>query len=280
MVDVSLQHCILSPLFQKFLYTPFPVESCLLGRICENLNAEIVSSTCKTLFDIVGYLTWTFFARRVKANPSYYGAISSKQEDVEAFLLSIAKESLTLLEKEGCIILDGDLDEVDCDISPTSLGAASSKFYLSYRTPRQMRFGLLECCKLIKEGEAQGSRKEEELSVAWLLYTIACTHEFDELPVRHNEDELNLELSKKVMWGPDVSKVLNLNDQSRNDDSEIFASPHTKSVHRELVCCTTRKSSISKRKLIYLFIVFQMLLTCSGISRGNTAPHQRLCERY
>jgi activating signal cointegrator complex subunit 3 len=66
------------------------------------------------------------------------------------------------------------------------------------------------------------------MSIAWLLYTIATTHEFDELPVRHNEEDLNMELSNRLMWGPDTSKLLSSDGRSRNVDREVFASSHTK----------------------------------------------------
>ena len=52
--------------YKKFLYSPFPVESCLDEKMCENLNAEIAIGTISSIIDAVGYLTWTFFARRVK----------------------------------------------------------------------------------------------------------------------------------------------------------------------------------------------------------------------
>ena len=230
---------------QKFAYTPSPVESCLRGRLPENLNAEIVSGTCKTLVDCVGYLSWTFFARRVKANPSYYGATSSSDEAVELFLLDVAKETLSLLASERCITLDGDMENVDCEILSSSLGAASSAFYLTYQTPKQIQLGLIECAKIISQSTRDSfksnpllstvesrplylTKREDEISIAWLLYTIANTHEFDELPVRHNEEDLNMELSSRSMWGPDTSKLLSSNGRSQYAASELFASSHTK----------------------------------------------------
>lgn len=226
------------------MFSPLPIESCLRERLCENLNAEIVSGTVKTLVDSVGYLTWTFFARRVKANPTFYGASSSLDEEVELFLLSVAKNALSLLNGEGCLTIEGDMEEVDCDIFPTALGAASSAYYLTYRTPKQMRFGLMECAKMyMREAELIGvkqnescsdpcplvrPRRADEISIAWLLYTIACTHEFDELPVRHNEEILNEELSKRVIWGADTSRILSPKGGSRFVNSDIYAQPHTK----------------------------------------------------
>lgn len=197
------------------------------------------------MVDCVGYLSWTFFARRVKENPSYYGADSSSDEDVERFLLEVAKDVLSLLDVESCITIDGNMDETDSGVVPSSLGVAASDYYLTYRTPKQMQFGLTQCAKMmmqdrknISQGETYGAtfqlrplvrtRNIDELSIAWLLYTISCTHEFDELPVRHNEEILNEELSKVLMWGPDTSKLMSPEVYSSYIDPEIYAQPHTK----------------------------------------------------
>lgn len=55
---------------KKFLYEPFPVESCLGERMCDTINAEISIGTISCYSDAIGYLKWTFYARRVKLNPS------------------------------------------------------------------------------------------------------------------------------------------------------------------------------------------------------------------
>ncbi len=223
--------------YKKFLYTPFPVESCLRDRLCENLNAEISTGTVNSTIDAVGYLIWTFFARRVKANPSYYGAKSSSQEHVEEFLSSVADETLTKLQNEGCI----EVDEYD-SVKPSTLGRACSEFYLNHRTPKQMQFGLRQCAKMIISEKPSiavsskiptlrpliRSKRLDELSIAWLLYTLCCTHEFDELPVRHNEEYLNEELSETVMWGADTSAVMSNDGRAGYVDTEVYADSHTK----------------------------------------------------
>eukprot|EP00533_Pseudo-nitzschia_delicatissima_P004937 CAMPEP_0116093678 /NCGR_PEP_ID=MMETSP0327-20121206/8726_1 /TAXON_ID=44447 /ORGANISM="Pseudo-nitzschia delicatissima, Strain B596" /LENGTH=2143 /DNA_ID=CAMNT_0003585231 /DNA_START=152 /DNA_END=6583 /DNA_ORIENTATION=- len=223
--------------YKKFLYTPFPVESCLRDRLCENLNAEISTGTVNSTLDAVGYLVWTFFARRVKANPSYYGAKSSSQEHVEEFLSSVADETLTKLQGEGCI----EIDDTDT-VKASTLGRAASEFYLNHRTPKQMQFGLRQCAKMIiAEKPSIGalgkiptlrplvrSKRLDEVSIAWLLYTLCCTHEFDELPVRHNEEYLNEELSEDLMWGANTSAVLSKDGRAGYIDTEVYADSHTK----------------------------------------------------
>lgn len=223
--------------YKKFLYTPFPVESCLRDRLCENLNAEIASETVNSTLDAVGYLVWTFFARRVKANPSYYGAKSSSSEHVEEFLSLTADETLTKLQDEGCI----EIDENDV-VKASTLGKAVSEYYLNHRTAKQMKFGLRQCAKMIISEKPSianidktstlrplvRSDRLDELSIAWLIYALCCTHEFDELPVRHNEEILNEELSESVMWGPDTSAVLSKDGRAGYVNPEVYADSHTK----------------------------------------------------
>jgi activating signal cointegrator complex subunit 3 len=229
---------------QKFLYSPFPVESCLKDRLCENLNAEIAIGTVKSVIDALGYMTWTFFARRVKANPSFYGAESGSDECVEQFLLKVVNETVGKLREHGCV--EAGEDDDDSDLSPTILGTAACKYYLLCGTPKEMQFGVREARRMVEscleneESRTQStassgtnvmplerSARVDEVVLAWLLYTLASTHEFDELPVRHNEEILNEELSDDLMWGPDTQSLLSGNrDQYHNP--EIFEDPHTK----------------------------------------------------
>jgi activating signal cointegrator complex subunit 3 len=231
--------------YKKFLYSPFPVESCLNEKMCENLNAEISIGTINSIVDGVGYLTWTFYARRVKANPSYYGAKSSTDEGIEDFLLEVVKETLNKLKEHRCVTLE-DGDGNDRAVKPTTLGRCASTYYLQYQTPKQMDFGITQARKLItaaieetEEESKIGSSSNliplaravrvDEISTSWLLYTLASTHEFDELPVRHNEEHLNADLSEDLMWGPDVSAVLNPNQQrAKYANLDVMADPHTK----------------------------------------------------
>jgi activating signal cointegrator complex subunit 3 len=193
------------------------------------VNAKVASGTVNSLIDPVGYLMWTFFTQRVRANPSYYGAALAENSDVESFLFMVAKETLEKLLEHGCITANNEVDDDNFDVRDSSLGIAASQFYLDYRSPKQMQLGLRELAQvLLREMNDAGDRKSpgqhgsehlllhyfqrlervDEVSIAWLLYTLACTHEFDELPVRHNEEFLNEELSRRLMWGPDTAAVL------------------------------------------------------------------------
>lgn len=234
--------------YKRFLYTPFPVESCLDHRVNENINAEIASGTIRSLSEAVGYLSWTFYARRVKRNPAYYGATSGVETDVEDHLFNVAKGSLDDLKNAGCVDIEGEGD--DLTITPTVLCSAGSQFYLAYQTPKHFQVGLREARRLINQLSENDKGSNEmpckpgalcnsspysppeqldEISIAWILYTISSSPEFDELPVRHNEEFLNEELSDELMWGPDTADLVAKSDAKKPYRSiDVFEDPHTK----------------------------------------------------
>ena len=247
--------------YKKFLFSPFPVESCLGQRMAENINAEIAIGTINSVVEAVGYLSWTFFARRVKINPSFYGAKSDSEDDVEDFFFETVKNTMKALGNYGCIHLEDDLEKIEdnCAVTTTVLGLAASNYYLQYRTPLQMREGAREVrniiSRMLESKEEQKEKAEgkndttvsaikpkqllpytvgrdiEVAAVSHIFYSLSKTHEFDEHPVRHNEEEHNAELSEQVPWGPDTNIPLGKKSgryRFNPNDEDLMASPHTK----------------------------------------------------
>jgi hypothetical protein len=162
--------------------------------------------------------------------------------------VSVIKDTVEKLHESGCVKRDG--DGVDFLVTPTVLGNAAASFYLTYRTPKQMQMGVREARKILIQTLEKSDADEpdnavvqppgntgrtvpfsrsprvDEITIAWLLYTLSSTHEFDELPVRHTEENLNQELSERLMWGPDTSALMSGNKPYYNED--IFSDPHTK----------------------------------------------------
>lgn len=227
--------------------------------MCETINAEISIGTINSLSDAVGYLKWTFYARRVRLNPSYYGASSANEEDIEDFFLSIVQDTVDKLQEHGCITVDK-TEGSDYYVGGASLGRAASNFYLNYQTPKQMQSGTRSLKNILSQhasgtksnpdaskddflvGNAKTSfriqcikklakSEESTYSIAKILYSLSHTHEFNELPVRHNEEELNLELSRSLPWGYDLSKVSWWMEKQKGAGKnilDIMADPHTK----------------------------------------------------
>mmetsp|Transcript_18112 Transcript_18112/g.28002 ORF Transcript_18112/g.28002 Transcript_18112/m.28002 type:complete len:442 (+) Transcript_18112:2331-3656(+) len=156
------------------------------------------------------------------------------------------------LSEESCIELNVEDDEITDALRPTVIGKAAAHYYLDHRTPKQMQFGVRQARKLVmtflEESKAvNGSSstndsstnamklehfsmplKVDEVSFAWILYVLSSTHEFDELPVRHNEEFLNEELNEDVPWGADTSGLLSNKRHSGSTNVDIMADPHTK----------------------------------------------------
>ncbi|XP_059620784.1 activating signal cointegrator 1 complex subunit 3 [Phlebotomus argentipes] len=191
-IAVVLVHDIKKNFYKKFLYDPFPVESSLHNVIPDHVNAEIVAGTVQTKQGILDYLTWTYFFRRLLRNPTYYNLDSIEPEDVNRYLTSLVESVLQELDAAGCV----EWSPEDRYIYPTSLGRISSYYYLSHKTMNHFSNSL------------GAQLKSEEL-----LRIMCDSFEFDQQPVRHNEDKYNEELSQMCRFSVPAS---------------ICDSPHTK----------------------------------------------------
>ena len=191
--------------YKHFLHTGFPVESSLHNVVDNHLGAEASGETLATKQDCLDYLTWTFFFRRLYKNPSYYGLqISTEEHNTVAaqqlandYMVELVDKSLDELAESGCIVLhpNGDMDS-------TPLGKIMSYYYLSHYTIR----------RLVKRAIRDATFEDA-------LTSMCGATEFDELPVRHNEDLINTELSKNLplkadamgglpLWDPHVKAFL------------------------------------------------------------------------
>ncbi|KAF2654474.1 Sec63-domain-containing protein [Lophiostoma macrostomum CBS 122681] len=190
--------------YKHFLHTGFPVESSLHKVLDNHLGAEISAGTVATKQDALDYLTWTFFFRRLHKNPSFYGLeISAEEHNTIAaqtqandYMVELVETSLKELEESSCISIEG-----TGDINSTPLGKIMSYYYLSHKTIRYL---------------AQHAKRDASFADA--LSWVSHATEYDELPVRHNEDLINAELSNALplkaddfglpMWDPHVKTFL------------------------------------------------------------------------
>ncbi|KAH7328127.1 Sec63 Brl domain-containing protein [Stachybotrys elegans] len=190
--------------YKHFLHTGFPVESSLHTVLDNHLCAEVSAETIVSKQDALDYLTWTFFFRRLHKNPSYYGLeISAEEHNTIAaqqvandYMIDMVNKALDELHASKCIEVfpNGDID-------PTPLGKIMSYYYLSHKTIRHL-------ARSAKPGA----------SFVDVLSWMSRATEYDELPVRHNEDLVNDTLSSNLphpghtfglpMWDPHVKAFL------------------------------------------------------------------------
>lgn len=203
--------------YKHFLHTGFPVESSLHNVFDNHLGAEISASTISTRQDALDYLTWTFFFRRLHKNPSFYGLeIAAEEHNTIAaqtianeYMIELVDRSLEELVKSNCIAL-----YANGDVDPTPFGKVMSYYYLSHKTIRNM----------IRKAKMNANFED-------VLSWMCGATEFDELPVRHNEDLINAELSRSLpidaarfelpMWDPHVKAFLLLQSYMSRIDLPI-----------------------------------------------------------
>lgn len=119
--------------YKYFLHTGFPVESSLHKVLDDHLGAEVSASTIKCKQDALDYLTWTFFFRRLHKNPNFYGLeitaedqqSMSAQELANTFLVGLVDNSVSELQKSGCLI-----SNPKGELQSTALGKIASYYYL------------------------------------------------------------------------------------------------------------------------------------------------------
>ena len=190
--------------YKHFLHTGFPVESSLHNVLDNHFAAEVSAETIATKQDALDYLTWTFFFRRLHKNPSYYGLEISPEENntiaaqqaANDFMIEMVDKSLSELAESGCIEMHS-----NGDVDSTPLGKIMSYYYLAHTTIRQLR-----------------QNAKSEATFQDVLVWMCRATEYDELPVRHNEDLINGELSANLplkaeafglpMWDPHVKAFL------------------------------------------------------------------------
>lgn len=174
--------------YRKYLNDPFPIESNLMVQLTDHLNAEIASGTLVDKQGCLDYISWTYLFRRLLKNPNFYGinAETAKSHKLlNVFINKMIDDCLKALEKQQCIkIVD------DVGFEPLSLGYLASYYYISHRT-------------IFYFSEAL---KSEKGSIAKLLQIISNAKEFDEVPLRHNEDNYNEALSKICPFPVDKNK--------------------------------------------------------------------------
>ncbi|KAI2618848.1 Sec63-domain-containing protein [Hypoxylon sp. NC1633] len=179
--------------YKHFLHTGFPVESSLHTVLDNHLGAEVSAETITTKQDALDYLTWTFFFRRLHKNPSYYGLQISAEEHSSVaaqqlandYMIDMVNKSLDELAASKCVEVypNGDVD-------PTPLGKIMSYYYLSHKTIRH----------LVKHAKPKASFSD-------VLSWMSRATEYDELPVRHNEDLINAELSNNLPFGGSIFEL-------------------------------------------------------------------------
>nr|CDS26056.1 Activating signal cointegrator 1 complex subunit [Hymenolepis microstoma] len=178
--------------YKRFLYEPFPVESCLPRILPDYINAEVASGNVESMQAAIQCITWTFYFRRLLMNPNYYQLEDTSAAGVSAFLSRLVSEAVEQLIDSGCVEVgepeeenySEEVESLGTPVIPlycTPLGRLASYYYISHKTIR-----------LYDENMSPNTSIED------LIYVLSMSEEYSELPVRHGEDELNASLAREL----------------------------------------------------------------------------------
>ncbi|XP_055517961.1 U5 small nuclear ribonucleoprotein 200 kDa helicase [Leucoraja erinacea] len=162
--------------FKKFLYEPLPVESHLDHCLHDHFNAEIVTKTIENKQDAVDYLTWTFLYRRMTQNPNYYNLQGVSHRHLSDHLSQLVENTLNDLEQSKCISIEDEMD-----VAPLNLGMIAAYYYINYTTIELFSMSL-----------------NAKTKIRGLIEIISNAAEYENIPIRHHEDNLLRQLYQKV----------------------------------------------------------------------------------
>ena len=173
--------------FRKFLQEPLPTESFLYFNFHDILINGISNSIIECKQDCVDWLTYTYFYRRIHANPSFYGVKNSTEYGISAFLTELVESTLedlsnlSMIEVNEKVAIKEDTDEDDAEdaIIPLNGCLISSHNNVSFITMHSF---------------IMNSNKSS--SLAKLLEVIASANEFEIIPLRQSDYSRLLKLQQ------------------------------------------------------------------------------------
>ncbi|BGP06391.1 Pre-mRNA-splicing helicase BRR2 [Rhodotorula toruloides] len=154
--------------FKKFLNEGLPIESHLHLSLHDHFNAEIVTKTIENKQDAVDWLTWTWMYRRLVANPNYYNMQGTTHRHLSDHLSELVESTLADLQNSKAITVEDEMD-----VSALNLGMIAAYYNINYVTMDIFSMSLTEKTKL-----------------KGLLEIVSSAAEFENVPIRHHEDQL------------------------------------------------------------------------------------------
>ncbi|KAG5420021.1 brr2 [Candida metapsilosis] len=171
--------------YLAILNQQYPIESQLMTKLIDNVNAEVVAGTISSLSDGIDWLGYTYLYVRMLQSPKLYGADSlTNNEDPTMYVrrLELIHAAFTVLHENKLLVLD------EGKVVPTELGRIASYHYISYQTVAKYN-------RLLKPWHTEGD----------IIRVFAHSDEFQFIPVRREE---RLEINKLMEKCPIPIKEL------------------------------------------------------------------------
>ncbi len=153
--------------YKKFLSEALPVESHLHSFFHDAFVTEISTKMIESGEDALNWTTFTYFYRRLLANPSYYSLPDRSDDALSKYLSDLVEDTLTELSEAKII----EFDDEDGSISPQNAAMIAAYYNISYITmqtfllsfnARTKLKGILEIATSATEFESIQIRRHED----------------------------------------------------------------------------------------------------------------------
>jgi pre-mRNA-splicing helicase BRR2 len=155
--------------YKKFLNEALPIESHLQVYLHDAFVSEISTKMIESADDAINWTTFTYFYRRLLANPSYYSLLDTSHEGLSAHLSELVETTLKDLAEFKII----DLDEEDDSVTPLNAAMIAAYYNISYITMQTFLLSLSGRTKL-----------------KGILEIVTSATEFESIQIRRHEDSL------------------------------------------------------------------------------------------
>lgn len=156
--------------YKKFLHEALPVESHLQLYLADAFVTEVSSRTIGSTQDAVDWLTYTYYYRRLLANPSFYGLVDTSHEGLSGFLSELVERTIEELSEAKLV----DVDEEDESVRPLNGAIIAAHYGVTVETMQTFLLSLRAKTKL-----------------RGILEIVTAAAEFEHaVPVRRHEDRV------------------------------------------------------------------------------------------
>lgn len=172
--------------YSHFLTNPMPVESHLAQTLLDPFVHEMCAKTINSKQACVDWITYTFFYWRLAQNPSFYGLKDTSHIGVSEYLSELVESTIEELEEAGMVEVAESDDEAGSDgeeeetISPLNGAMIATHYNVTFGSMKQIR-------KLSARSRLRN-----------ILETVSAASEFENLPIRPNEEPILAKLAQHV----------------------------------------------------------------------------------
>ncbi|KAK9455830.1 Sec63 Brl domain-containing protein [Dipodascopsis uninucleata] len=163
--------------YKKFLNEALPIESHLNLYLHDAFVTEISAKVIQSQQDAVDWLTFSYFYRRLLANPSFYGVLDVSHQGMSEFLSDLVEGTLKDLEEAKMIEIDEEED---------SIGALNNSMIAAYYN---VSFITMQAFALSLSGKTK---------LRGILDIVTAAAEFENVPIRRHEDDVLRRLHDRI----------------------------------------------------------------------------------